>query len=161
MCVYVLMHLCLYSVGVPHEPQASHKIQLWKTRDLYSQLTTATHKHLQGSEPSVVTDCSISYSVLLDVNHWLLCVCACVCACVFERDTFWEHMQLVAGNVACLSKNVSQHKFFALSLWYIAEITDYCLHHMENIGFMKLCRKWETKSCPKKNRGTMDAMGKN
>lgn len=63
-------------VVLPHEPLATHKIQLWKTRHLYSRLTTSTHKHLQGSEPSVVTDCSISP------------VCVSLCECHISS---WRH----------------------------------------------------------------------
>ncbi len=87
VCTYVYVCVCVcVCLSVPHEPRASHKIQLWKNRrSLFATDNSSTHKHLQGSEPSVVTDCSISPSVcesvwaphifLLDINHCLLNVC--------------------------------------------------------------------------------------
>lgn len=108
-------HVCV-SVVLPHEPHASHKIQLWKTRDLYSRLTTATHTNI----------CGVRSHLLVQTAQSARCVCLRV------NVTYLRHKPLSSlcarawflrvcaarGWECCLSvkRNVSQQNFSALSL---------------------------------------------
>lgn len=93
-------------VCVSHEPHATHKIQLWKTRNLYSQLTTATHTNicrvqshllLQTAQSAPVCVCvSVSrtpHIFPLDINHCPLTVCVCVVS--ESMCSLWLGMQPV------------------------------------------------------------------
>lgn len=124
------------------------------------------HKHLQGSEPSVVTDCSTSPDVLPVKQKPLSSVCV-------RKTDFWKHVLLVTGNAVRLriGMSVSRNSLFyhtekKQNYTYTDSQVDRSLHHMEekkNMAFIKHCRKREAFFLRSilKNRCTLAVMGKN
>lgn len=108
---------------LPREPYATHKIQLGKTRDLYSWLTTATHTNicrvqnhllLQTAQSARCVHGSVwmPQIFLLNINHCLPNECVSVCVCV------WFLTVCAACGWECSlseNRNVSQQKSSALS----------------------------------------------
>lgn len=133
--------LCLMS----HTPDIRFNYE-----NLYSQLTTATHTNicrvqshlLFQTAASALARCvcvCVTNATYLPVRHNpLSSECVWVWVCVRERESgFWEYVQLVAGNVACLRTGMSVS---GTSLLYhsgnMAEVNlhnhaDYRLHQME------------------------------
>ena len=100
-------HVC-ECVALPCEQNTSHKIQLWKNkRSLFTTDNSDTHRHLRGSEPSVVTHYSFS-PVCMSVNVTYPQVKLLCSECVCVRWFLW-----VCGWIFSLSvrNNVSLKKF--------------------------------------------------
>lgn len=102
-----------------------------------------THKHLQGWEPSVVTDCSISAVCVqecvsathLPVRHKPLC-CECVWFLRLCEACGWEC-------TLSANRNVSQQKTSALSWWEYAEL--YLTHTIKLTTVSNIWKKYTMK----------------